>query len=57
MITQAVATARQDLILRELLERPELREICLQVLAELGQDRRQAMPLPVVRDGEPGAEQ
>jgi hypothetical protein len=56
MITQAAAAARQDLILRELLERPELREICLQVLAQLGQDRRQAIPLPVVRDGDPGAE-
>jgi hypothetical protein len=32
MITRAITAGRQDLILRELIERAELREMCLQVL-------------------------
>jgi hypothetical protein len=52
MIRQAAA-ARQDLLLRDLLEWAELREMCLRVLCAFSDDE----PLPalrLVRDGEPG---
>jgi hypothetical protein len=51
--------ARQDLVIRGLLERADLREMCLQALTALsGQDRGCAVPPPVlrvVRDSDPGA--
>jgi hypothetical protein len=60
MISDAIAAARQDLLLRDLLERAELREMCLQVLTALsGQDLGRSGPVPaqrVVPNDEPGAE-
>lgn len=45
MITQAIAEARRDLILRELLERAELREMCLRALTERsGRDSSETPP-------------
>ncbi len=32
MIRQAIAAAREDMLIRELLQRAELREMCLQAL-------------------------
>jgi hypothetical protein len=54
MTTRAIAEARRDLILRELLERAELREMCLRVLTERSGRQASGPPsaLRLARDDE-----
>ena len=59
MIADTIVAARQDRLLRDLLERAELHEMCLQVPTALsGQDLGYAVPLPALwglPDDKPGA--
>jgi hypothetical protein len=55
MIRQAVAAAREDMVIRELLERAELREMCLKALAAWTRPAEPASPLPAAPVPDPDA--
>jgi hypothetical protein len=46
MIRQAIAAAREDMLLRELIEWTELREMCLQALQARARAAAPALALP-----------